>query len=208
MDSDMQLQGDSSDEITLSLGDVNDLFNDPDVDPLSHREVDVLGASGLSRILARLLAWRLRSRDIHQITRLLPADEIGPTTEADAAASLRRYSLARIEDNHLVIRTTLIQAMTQLVAVIIVVAVVGLLFLLLLNQGVLSTSTPLGLLVAFSISVLAWVTLWDPVESLAFDWIPAYRESRVLKNIMGMRIVVRPDDAQEKRTRTSADERG
>ena len=36
------------------------------------------------------------------------------------------------------------------------------------------------------------MTVWNPVESLAFDWIPAYRENRVLMHVVAMRVVVKP----------------
>jgi hypothetical protein len=45
-------------------------------------------------------------------------------------------------------------------------------------------------LVAGSISVFAWVILWDPLEALVFDWAPPARENRALAHIMDMDVVV------------------
>jgi hypothetical protein len=196
MTRDIQLPDEGSKAITVRLGDVGNLFNAPDINPFSQREVDILGESGLSLIIDRILAWRLRSRSINQLSLLLPPDKITPGLEVEIAAALRRYTHAKIDNNRVQIRSILIEAMTQLMAVIIVVAILAAGLIMLINRGIVSTSTPAGLLLAFSLSVLAWVTLWDPVESLAFDWIPPYRENRVLRAITAIRIVVMPDDGE------------
>jgi hypothetical protein len=70
----------------------------------------------------------------------------------------------------------------------------------LIVNGVVSQSSTEGYLIISSLSVVAWVTLWDPVESLAFGWVPAHRENRALRSIIGMRVAVREQAAEDAKT--------
>ncbi|MFN8482345.1 MAG: hypothetical protein U0768_04680 [Anaerolineae bacterium] len=181
-------------EIVVSLTDVTQLFAAPDSNPFALTEVEVLGDTGLARVIQRMLAWRVRSRGISQLTLQLPPDKIEPGMEADVAEAIRRYGTAKIEDNRLQIRSVLIHGFTQLIVVIILVAALLLIALWMLYAGIITTTSAGGLLVGIFICVFFWVTVWDPVESLAFDWIPAWRESRVLRRLMAMRVVIQPVD--------------
>jgi hypothetical protein len=174
------------------LDDVNQLFTALDLNPFSTSEIDLLGESAMDRIIRKMLSNRLRSRDVARMTVELPADQISATTESEVSAAVKRFCKARIEDNELTISTSIRQALTLLIIVIVVVAAIGAVLAFLFWNGRLSTSEPIGILVAFSYSVLAWVTLWDPVESLAFDWNPGYRENRVLRHLSEMEVVVQP----------------
>ena len=187
-------------EIVLSLDNVDQLFNAPDVKPFSHKEVDLLGESALSRVIRRILAWRLRSRAIKQLILLLPASQIEPDIEDTIAAAVRRYCHAKIEDNRLQIRTTLIQGFMSLLAVIVAVIILAVAVAYLFLSGIVSPSSPQSDLLIFTLSVVAWVTLWDPVESLAFEWVPAHRENRALRAIIAMRVAVREQAAEDAKT--------
>lgn len=181
-----------SSQIVVDLDDVNQLFTALDLNPFSTSEIDLLGESAMDRIIRKMLSNRLRSRDVARMTVELPADQISATTESEVSAAVKRFCKARIEDNELTISTSIRQALTLLIIVIVVVAAIGAVLAFLFWNGRLSTSEPIGILVAFSYSVLAWVTLWDPVESLAFDWNPGYRENRVLRHLSEMEVVVQP----------------
>ncbi len=188
----LMMTREDEDEIIVSLSDITQLFAAPDTNPFALTEVEVLGDTGLARVIQRMLAWRVRSRHISQLTLLLPPDKIEPGMEIKVADAIKRYGEAKIEDNRLQIRSVLIQGATQLISVVIMVAVLLVIALLLLNMGVISTTSAGGILVGVFLCVLFWVTVWDPVESLAFDWIPPWRESRVLERIMAMRVVIKP----------------
>lgn len=181
-------------EIVVSLTDIAQLFAAPDSNPFAFTEVEALGDAGMARVNQRMLAWRIRSRGLTQLTIQLPTDKIEPGMEGEVAQAIRRYGEAKIEDNHLQIRSILIQGFTQLIVVIILVAVLVLIALWLLYTGAISTTSASGILVGVFICVFFWVTVWDPVESLAFDWIPPWRENRVLRRIMAMRVVIKPLD--------------
>ncbi|MFN8471074.1 MAG: hypothetical protein U0822_02545 [Anaerolineae bacterium] len=194
----LMLTRESDDTIVVSLTDITQLFVAPDSNPFALTEVEVLGDSGLARVIQRMLAWRVRSRGISHLTVLLPPDRIEPGMETQVAEAIKRYGEAKIEDNRLQIRSVLIQGFTQLITVIILVAILVLIALWLLSAGKISTTSASGILVGVFICVFFWVTVWDPVESLAFDWIPAWRENRVLRRIMAMRVVLKPLDEAAK----------
>ena len=46
-------------EIVVSLTDVTQLFAAPDSNPFALTEVEVLGDTGLARVIQRMLAWRV-----------------------------------------------------------------------------------------------------------------------------------------------------
>ncbi len=193
---DVMLTHEAGHEIILSLREVNQLFEAPAVDPFSFSEAEVLGDSGLARIMQLMLAWRARTRDVSQLTLLLPSSEIEPGTATAVADALQRYGRAKIADNGLQIRSIIMQALTQLSIIIMVMSLLILAVVVLIQRGVISTTSFVGLMIGVSLCVLFWVAVWFPVESLAFDWIPAYRENRVLARIMAMKVVVKPlDDA-------------
>jgi hypothetical protein len=75
---------------------------------------------------------------------------------------------------------------TVTVLVLAVIAVAYLLFTTIWADATDIVKT----LVAASISVFAWVILWDPLEALLFDWAPPARENRALAHIMDMQVVV------------------
>src|SRR5574339_1012481 len=91
-------------DIVIRLDTIEQLFNAPDVNPFSEEEVDVLGEPALLRAVRRLLSQRIRNGEGMRLVLELPADQITPGLEQQTEQALRRYSDAKIEDNHLTIR--------------------------------------------------------------------------------------------------------
>jgi hypothetical protein len=120
----------------------------------------------------------------------LPPDQITPDLGDQLEQALDRYCRARIEDNdlqvHLSRRQHTFGMITVTVLVLAVIAVAYLLFTTIWADATDIVKT----LVAASISVFAWVILWDPLEALLFDWAPPARENRALAHIMDMQVVV------------------
>ena len=47
-------------------------------------------------------------------------------------------------------------------------------------------------IVAASVSVFVWVILWDPMESLLFNWVEPHLENNILRKLQRVDIVIRP----------------
>lgn len=182
-------------EITVRLTSAAQLFRAPEADPFLPNEVEILGQSGMDRIITRILARRARTRDIKRLTVHLPASQIDATTQPEVAAAIHRYGAVRIEDNNLQIRAVVAQAIRKMIIVAIFLAIFFLVVAGFWFYGNLQDRPAIDTLLGYSIVLIVWVTWWTPVGSLFFDWIPYYRENAVLKYLMGMAIVVTAQDA-------------
>lgn len=182
-------------EITVRLESIGDFFNAPAIDPFSPNEVDVLGQSAMDRITTRILARRLSTREIEDIRIFLPAAEVGARNSNEAREAIQRYCEANIEENKLQIGTIIAEALRKLAIVIAFLAVLIIGTVWLWNRFDINSDSVLGTVVTFSVCILAWITIWDPVASLAFDWIPYFRENNVLARILGMKVEVLPLEA-------------
>jgi hypothetical protein len=179
-------------DIVIRLDSIDQLFNAPDIDPFSEEEVDVLGEPALLRAIRRLLAHRVRNWERMRLILELPADQITPGLEQKTEQALRRYSDAKIEENHLTIRLSRTRSLIGLgIVTIISIVVVGLAYLL-FNTVLASVPDSAKTLVAASISVFVWVILWDPMEKLLFDWVQPHMENTILHRIPSLDIVIRP----------------
>lgn len=177
-------------QVVIEVESVDQIFNAPDVDPFSKSESIILGEAALERILTQLQVHPLQSWDGAQLVVRLPETAITPSLDLRLGEAIRRYCAARIEDNHLKIRLSRRQHMVGMIAVTTTVLIVIVGAYLLFTTVLAGVSTDIMTLVAASISVFAWVILWDPLEALLFDWAPPARENRALAHVMDMRVVV------------------
>jgi len=179
-------------DIVIRLDSIDQLFNAPDMNPFSDEEVDVLGEPALLRAVRRLLSHRIRNWEGMRLILELPADQITPGLEQQTEQALRRYSDAKIEDNHLTIRLGRTRSLIGLgMVTIISVIVIGLAYFL-FNTVFAGAADGVKTLVAASISVFVWVILWDPMEKLLFDWVSPHMENSILRRIPTLDIVIRP----------------
>lgn len=179
-------------DIVIRLDTIDQLFNAPDINPFSDEEVDVLGEPALMRAVRRLQARRVRNWDGVQLVLELPADQITSSLEAQTQAALHRYCAAKIEDNKLQIRLSRVRSLIGLAMVTAIsVVVIGIAFLL-FTRVFTNASQTVEAIVAASISVFVWVILWDPMESLLFDWVQPRLENNILRKVEDIDIVIRP----------------
>ena len=179
-------------DIVIRLESIEQLFNAPDINPFSEEEVDVLGEPALLRAVRRLLAHRVRNWEGMRLVLELPADQITPGLEQQTQDALRRYSDAKIEDNHLTIRLSRTRSLLGLgMVTVISIVVMGLAYLL-FNTVFATAPDSVKTLIAASISVFVWVILWDPMEKLLFDWVQPHMENSILRRIPMLDVVIRP----------------
>jgi hypothetical protein len=179
-------------DIVIRLDSIDQLFNAPDINPFSEEEVDVLGEPALLRAVRRLLSHRVRNWDGVRLVLELPADQITPDLEQQTEQALRRYSAAKIEDNHLTIRLGRTRSLIGLgMVTVISIVVIGLAYFL-FSTVFAGAADGVKTLVAASMSVFVWVILWDPMEKLLFDWVQPHMENTILRRIPTLDIVIRP----------------
>ena len=147
-------------DIVLRLDSLEQLFNEPDMNPFSEEEVDVLGEPALLRAVRRLLSRRIRNWEGMPRVIELPKDHI--------AAGLEQ----------------------QIVIVISILVIILTYFLL--TSVFPRTSDTVTALIASSVSVFVWVSLWGPLEKLLFDWVQPHMENRILRKLLALEVVIRP----------------
>ncbi len=179
-------------DIVIRLDTIDQLFNAPDINPFSDEEVDVLGEPALLRAVRRLQAHRIRHWEGVKLTLELPPDQITPNLETRTQEALSRYCAAKIEDNRLQIRLSRVRSLIGLGMVTVISIVIIALAYLLFNSVFADASDTAKGIVAASISVFVWVILWDPMESLLFNWVEPRQENNILRKLQGIDIVIRP----------------
>jgi hypothetical protein len=185
----------SSEELTVQVGEIRDLFTAPDTDALAQHEGEVMGEPALRRIVRKLMAARKMS-SVQKLVVLLPGDKIEPGLAERARAALVRYCTLKLEDNEAELQLMRRQAGRLLLR--------GMLILL-LCVGVSSlfrseTVTFLPPLISSALgegfNVIGWVMLWRPVETYFFDPVPIRTSSAVHRFLKSLQIEIRPQADQ------------
>jgi hypothetical protein len=180
----------SGDDVIVEVDEVSQLFNSFDADPFSTREEAALGEAALEHVLLRLQLAPRRNWSNARLVVRLPAEQATPDLAAHLSTAIDRYCLARIEANNLRVRLSRRQHAIGMITVTVLVLLVIVLAYWLFTTVWAEASPVVETLVVASISVFAWVILWDPLEALLFDWAPPARENRALAHIMDMQVVV------------------
>lgn len=170
----------------------DELFNAPAINPFSDNTLEILGMSALVYIGRQLQAHR---RDWKH-TRLrirLPPDQFTPGFEERLSEAVQRYCRAKIEDNALEIHQIRLRSSIGLGILLAVVAAIIAGAYFLFTGPLADVSHTVQLVIAATISLFAWVSLWDPLEALLFNPITLMRENVILRRITQLELVVEPN---------------
>jgi len=178
--------------ILIRLDSIDQLFNAPDINPFSEKEVNVIGEAGLVHAVRKLLAKRsLRWKAVRFVIQL-PPDQVTGDLQAELPKAVHRYCRAKIEDNALTIRMSRTRSLIGLgMVTLISIVLLGLVYLLLNTVLANASQTAQGLVAAFT-GVFIWVILWDPMEALLFQWVSPAMENRVLRKVIDVEFRVEP----------------
>ena len=178
-------------EISLHLTQVDDLFVDPDTNPLANPRLQV---SGIQTALNELLD---RDLDPPLVLALhLPADQITPDLEDQLKEALPRYCAFQIQNLQAEIETTRYDGRRAFR-----VGLVGMFIcmsLAVVGYAMYGAATnPLwkivgGLFGSF-FSVASWVIIWNPLDLLVYGWRPLRREVKKYQRIAQAQIKILPD---------------
>jgi hypothetical protein len=196
--SDGRMLVNNKETLLIAMRDLRHLFQDPEKDPFSPYEVEIMGESGLSRIVRLLsstsegsLAPFYRVGHKHKrIIVLLPHEAIQPDTAQKARDALSHYCELQIADNKKELYITRRQAgrlLTFGFGLLLVCMGLSLLFS--------SSKTPDALwakTLAEGFNIIGWVFLWHPFEAYMYDPIPITIESRIYSFLKQMEIEIRP----------------
>lgn len=187
-------------DLVVAVSTPEELFNAPAVNPFSGHTPAVLGMSGLAYVVRQLQAHRRDWRHTRLCVRV-PPEQVVPGIEEQLIAAVRRYCAAKIEDNTLEIRLIRWRSSIGLGLLLAVVAAIIVGAYVLFTGPLAGVSQIVQVVIAATISLFAWVSLWDPLEALLFNPIALMRENFVLRRIIELEIVVEPEMEMERRTK-------
>jgi hypothetical protein len=184
-------------QLTLQLQRVDELFNAPESNPFSSRELDVLSEAGFDLLWKQMVRRWPRRSTLRRVNVQLPPDQISPDLTEATRAAWHRYCAAKIEDNQQR-RSLITHKALRLVGYSLLVLVFALVLLFLFYAGPLQFLPGwlrgiLSILAVYAFSL----ALWDSLDSLIFDWAPFVRDNATYQLIDNLEVVVEPWPASD-----------
>jgi hypothetical protein len=179
-------------QLVLQLWSIDELFNAPDVNPFSSREIDVLGEAGVDVLWKRMVKrWPQRS-DLQRVIVQLPPDQLTPDLAKTARMALQRYCAAKIEDNRRQRRFITRKALRLLgYSALILLFALALMFLFYVGPLQFLPGWLRGILTILA-AYAASLAIWDSLDSLLFDWAPFVRDNATYRLISAIEVIVEP----------------
>lgn len=178
-------------DLEIAVSSPGQLFDAPTIDPFSGNKLEILGMSGLAYITRQLQAHRRDLKHARLLVRM-PADQITPGLNRRLEDAVHRYCRAKIEDNEVEIHLIRFRSAIGLGSLMVIVAVIVAVAYLLYIGPLADIPQAIQVAIAFTISLFAWVSLWDPLEALIFNPITLLRENFTLRRINELEIAVEP----------------
>lgn len=179
-------------EIKIKIREIEQLYLAPNMDPFSDLEVEMFGESAFQRILKQLEPGFWRKSGTLRLVIQLPKEKIKPGLDEKVMAAIDRYAEIRTKDNNLAARNERWNGARRLVVAILfslgIIAVSVLLFNTLLSD---LPRDVYSLLFGF-IALVIWVLVWNPIDILAFEWVPYSMANQVLAYIAKAEIIIKP----------------
>jgi hypothetical protein len=174
--------------LTLQLDNIRELFVAPEVDPLSPRELAVVGESGLLRMVRRYAAlWRTGT--VH-LTVQLPPDEVSTETVCMIRAAISRYCQLKTEGNNEMLGLMRRNGLRSLLIGLAFLAVAMVLAGLFASDVLPSIPHFVRTILSEGFTIIGWVALWHPFEALVYDPIPLRRENAIYRMLPAIEITV------------------
>jgi hypothetical protein len=176
----------------LQLKRVDELFNAPERNPFSAREVEVLGEAGFDLLWKRMVKRWPRRSALRRVRVQLPPDQLTPDLTEATRAAWHRYCAAKIEDNRQQ-RSLITRKALRLwgYAGLVLLFALGLMFLFFagpLQFLPVSLRALLSLLAVYAFAIANW----DSLDSLIFDWAPFVRDNATYQLIDDLEVIVEP----------------
>ncbi len=184
-------------QLILQLQRIDELFNAPDADPFSSREMDVLGESGFDLLWKRMVRRWPRRPDLRSVIIQLPPDQLTPALVETTRAAWQRYCAAKIEDNRQRRRLNTRKGLRLW-------GYAGLILLFALVLIFLFYVAPLQFLPGWLRAILSILAIyafalanWDALDSVLFDWAPFVRDNTTYTLISALEIRFEPQNGAD-----------
>ena len=157
--------------ITVELNSIDDLFQEPDFDPFDpHSRCE----SGIADLYNQ--TQNLPRKETLQIELKLSSEAAQVKSKVDIEAAIKRYCDVKIAQSDREINAIRHQGMRDM-GWASVISILLLLGAFLVTQLTLLPDVIIYLL-ATGAGIIAWVTLWPPLDSILYEWSP-YRQTKL-----------------------------
>ena len=175
-------------QFTIRLDDIRQLFQVPEFDPFVPQ---ARLTSGMDDISAYLATQRLRFIPRLKATLVLPADQITPGLLDETRAAIGRYCAFSLAQTRSHMATSRFEGRSKL-PIGLTVAASTFLAVIILYLVLPETASSLLALMTPLVTVIIWVSIWNPMEVLIYDRWADRRELQVATAIQEMEISIQP----------------
>ena len=186
--------GETAAEVCLQLDTIEQLFKAPELDPFADQS---RLTSGIDDIAVYLSTQRLRHVPKLKTTLILPQDQITPGLLDETRVAVGRYCEFTLSQTRNQMDARRFEGRNKLP---LGLAVAVITFLVTLIIYVLLPDAASSLLVFLSpvVTVIIWVSIWNPMEILLFSRWTNRREMQITTAIRDMDIAIQPSPAVTK----------
>lgn len=179
-------------EMTIMIRDIEQLYTAPSMDPFSDLEVELFGESAFQRVLKQLEPGFWRKSGKLRLVIQLPKEKIKPGLDEKVMAAIDRYAELRTKDNDLAARNERWNGLRRLIVAILVSLGIFAISALLVNTLLSDLPRDVYSLLYGFIALVVWVLVWNPIDILAFEWVPYTRANQVLAYLAKAEIIIKP----------------
>jgi hypothetical protein len=194
MHNSLPVNGETADEITLTLTDASHLFNAPPVDPMSPSPAEALGVAGVEHLISRLHMDKKLLR-MRKLVLVLPPEKIPEDGGERIMLALHRQAELRLAVQKRELRNTYRNGWRAMLIAL------GLLAICLAISSVFASDFTEGMrplirkTFEYGFEIIGWVIMWHPVDVIVFEPLMIRWRIKSLKTLAGMQVVVRADGA-------------
>ena len=174
-------------EIDLHLEETEDLFVDPEINPLQKQRLQISGAEEAANFL------RTKKRKLSKIRLIiyLPRQQLNDSLQNRMTEALSRYCDFKILQNQLQLQIEQANGLRAVMIGLIFSAICILMVLIVQLKGRLNEMQ----LVVFAgfFTILIWMAIWTPAEAFLYGLPPIKREIQIYKTLKNAEIVIKEE---------------
>ncbi len=183
----------TAEDILIRIDTIDQLFNDPAINPFSDKTPVILGEAALPSVIRQSLSGGLLGRQGKRLIIQLPPDQISPDLQSQVVNAVLRYAKVKWEHNDASIRISRWRSLRGLIMAILIAAVLLTILVIITNTILAGASDAVIGIVAGLVTIFIWSTVWNPWDKLVYEWMEPWLENRILHRITLMEILVEPE---------------
>jgi hypothetical protein len=179
-------------EIVMKLQDIDQLFQAPDRDIFSELEVEMFGESAFERVQKKLQPGFWKKSGKLRLVLLLPKEKIKPGLAEKVMRAIDKFVELSTLDNKIAARTERWKGFRSLLMSLLVSLLLVVLAALVANIIPAKIPSEVSYFFYAILSLIIWVIIWNPLDTLVFEWIPFARANQILAFMAKAEIVIKP----------------